>query len=109
MIWLDARLSPRLARWIRENLGHDATALRDKGLRDAEDHVIFQAARSEQVILLTKDKDFADLVERFGPPPQVIWLRCGNTSEARLKEILSNHLEDALAFINAGDALIEIQ
>ena len=39
----------------------------------------------------------------------MIWLRCGNTSEARLKEILSKHLEDALAFIEAGDPLVEIQ
>ena len=109
MIWLDAHLSPRVARWIRENLGHDAEALRDKGLRDAEDETIFRAARADNVILLTKDKDFADLVERHGPPPAVIWLRCGNTSEARLKEILSHHLENALAFIDAGDPLVEIQ
>ena len=65
--------------------------------------------RAKGVILLTKDKDFADLVDRLGPPPTVIWLRCGNTSEVRLKEILSNHLENALAFIGAGDSLVEIQ
>jgi predicted nuclease of predicted toxin-antitoxin system len=109
MIWLDAHLSPRVARWIRETLGHLAEAIRDEGLRDADDETIFQAARAKGVILLTKDKDFADLVDRFGPPPTVIWLRCGNTSEARLKEILFLHLESALAFIAAGDSLVEIQ
>lgn len=109
MIWLDAHLSPRVARWIRESLGHEAEAIRDVGLRDAEDETIFQAARAKGVILLTKDKDFADLVNRLGAPPTVIWLRCGNTSEARLKEIFSNHLLNALGFIAAGDSLVEIQ
>ena len=47
MIWLDAHLSPRIARWIREDLGHDAQALRDVGLRDAEDEEIFDRARED--------------------------------------------------------------
>jgi len=109
MIWLDAHLSPLVAQWIRENLGHDAAPLKNLGLRDAEDEVIFEAARAMGVILLTKDKDFADLVDLLGPPPSVIWLRCGNTSEERLKEILSKNLEVALAYLAAGESLVEIQ
>lgn len=109
MIWLDAHLSPRTARWIREELGHDAQALRDIGLRDAEDEEIFNRARSEDVIILTKDKDFVDLVGRLGPPPSVIWLRCGNTSEAAMKQILSACLNAAIDFITDGDGLVEIQ
>jgi len=71
--------------------------------------VIFERARVADVVVLTKDKDFVDLVSRLGSPPSVIWLRCGNTSEAELKQILSNHLEDALGFISRGEALVEIQ
>ena len=109
MIWLDAHLSPRLAGWIRESLGYDAVPIRDLGLRDAEDTEIFSRAREAQVILLTKDKDFAEMVVRLGSPPVVIWLRCGNTSEEHLKTILSAHLPDALQFIEAGEDLIEIR
>jgi len=58
---------------------------------------------------LTKDKDFVDLVARLGPPPSVIWLRCGNTSEARLKQILTDHLDEALGFLAAGEHLVEVQ
>jgi predicted nuclease of predicted toxin-antitoxin system len=75
MIWLDAHLSPRVARWIRESLGHDARALREIGLRDAEDQVIFDRGKKDDVIILTKDKDFVDLAVRLGSPPAVIWLR----------------------------------
>jgi len=109
MIWLDAHLSPRVAQWIKEVLGHDAAPVRDLGLRDAEDEVIFDRAREARAILLTKDKDFADLVIRLGCPPHVIWLRCGNASEERLKEILGLHLAQAMAYIQAGECLVEIQ
>jgi len=109
MIWLDAHLSPRVAHWIQESLGHDARALRDIGLRDAEDEEVFERGRQDGAVILTKDKDFVDLVGRLGSPPAIIWLRCGNTSEAMLQQILADHLEDALGFIAAGDALVEIQ
>ena len=109
MIWLDAHLSPRVARWIEETLGQQAEALRDKGLREAEDETIFDKARLEQAIVLTKDKDFADLAKRLGAPPAVIWLRCGNTSEENLKHLLENHPQEALNYIHGGEPLVEIR
>ena len=54
--------------------------LRDLGLRDAEDEEIFQAAKAAGAVVLTKDADFRHLLDRFGPPPQVLWLTRGNTS-----------------------------
>jgi predicted nuclease of predicted toxin-antitoxin system len=109
MIWLDAHLSPRVATWLQEDRGQEARALRELGLRDSEDEEIFLRARDANVVLLTKDKDFSDLVTRLGPPPSVIWLRCGNTSEHRLKEILRLHLAKALSLIERGEPLVEIQ
>jgi predicted nuclease of predicted toxin-antitoxin system len=109
MIWLDAHLSPRVANWLRDEMEVEAESLRDLGLRDAEDDDIFEKARRDGAIVMTKDRDFADLVTRRGPPPSVIWLRCGNTSETRLKEILTLHLEQSLDFIRQGEALVEIQ
>ncbi len=35
-----------------------ALALRDLGLRDAEDTEIFEAAKAQRVIFMTKDSDF---------------------------------------------------
>lgn len=88
-IWSDAHLSPVIASWIRQNFPFDAIALRDIGLRDAEDEEIFVAAKSAGVVVMTKDSDFLDLLDRFGPPRQVLWLTCGNTSNPHLKQILS--------------------
>jgi predicted nuclease of predicted toxin-antitoxin system len=107
-IWIDAHLSPAIATWIASTFGIPALALRDIGLRDAEDPEIFEAAKAQEVIFMTKDSDFVDLVERFGAPPQIIWLTCGNTSNIRLREILSATLLKALEILRAGEVLVEI-
>jgi len=88
-IWVDAQFSPALARWLAEELRIEATALKDLGLRDGEDAEIFFAARSAGAMVLTKDRDFVDLVRMHGAPPQVIWITCGNTSNVHLQKILA--------------------
>jgi predicted nuclease of predicted toxin-antitoxin system len=93
---------------ISNTLGIDAIALRDLGLRDAEDTEIFDAAKVRQAIVMTKDSDFVDLVERLGSPPQIIWLTCGNTSNARLRHILSEMLPQALEILKSVEVLVEI-
>jgi predicted nuclease of predicted toxin-antitoxin system len=107
-IWIDAQLSPAIAAWLRSTFGMDAVAVRDLGLREATDEQVFAAARRANAVVMTKDSDFVLLLERLGPPPQVIWLRCGNTSNARLKEILTSTLPKALELLNVGERLVEI-
>ncbi|PZO57655.1 MAG: hypothetical protein DCF15_06625 [Phormidesmis priestleyi] len=107
-IWVDAHLSPGISVWIYNTLRIEAIALRDLGLRDAEDTEIFESAKTQQAIVMTKDSDFVDLVERLGSPPQIIWLTCGNTSNARLRYILIKTLPRALELLASGEALVEI-
>lgn len=57
---------------------------------------------------MTKDSDFVELINRYGPPPQVIWLTFGNTSNARLKEILEKTIVQAINLLNSGESLVEI-
>ncbi len=108
IIWIDAQMSPAIAAWIRSNFGVSAVAVRDLELREATDQEIFSAAKRANVVVMTKDSDFALMLERFGPPPQVIWLRCGNTSNARLREILTSTLPKALDLLGSGEKLVEI-
>ena len=69
---------------------------------------IFAAARVADVVVMTKDSDFVDLLQRHGPPPQIIWLRSGNTSNARLKVLLTQALPAVLPMLDAGEPLVEI-
>jgi len=108
-IWLDAHLAPSLATWLTSTIDEvEASAVRDLGLHHAEDAEIFDAARTAQAVVMTKNGDFAGLVERRGPPPQVIWIRCGNTSRARMREILTARLSEVLDLIRRGEPLVEI-
>ena len=77
--------------------------------RDAEDPEIFEAAKVQDAIVMTKDSDFVDLANRFGAPPKIIWLRCGNTTNSQLKEILNATLLDSLELLNSGEVLVEVR
>lgn len=107
-IWVDAQLPPAVAGWLREHFGVDAAALRDLGLRDAEDEEIFGAARSATAVVMTKDSDFVTLLDRLDSPPPIIWITCGNTSNARLRQLLSAALPNAIELIESGERLVEI-
>ena len=108
IIWIDAQLSPALAPWLAEEFGIQAFSARHLGLVPAKDREIFEAARNANAVVLSKDADFVLWLERAGPPPQVLWLRCGNTSNAHLKNLLRNVLPAALDMIRAGEPLVEI-
>ncbi len=107
-IWLDNHLSPSLALWIGDTFGEPCVQVRDLGMARAADLEIFSAARRDATVLISKDRDFAELVARLGPPPGIILLSCGNTSTAYLREILRVALGDALALIRHGEPLVEI-
>jgi predicted nuclease of predicted toxin-antitoxin system len=107
-IWIDAQLSPALAKWVAANFSVEAYAVRDLGLRQAIDSVIFMAARGASAVVMSKDSDFVNLLDQHGPPPQVIWVTCGNTSNARMKEILLQKLQPALRLLDMGEQLVEI-
>ena len=107
-LWLDAQLSPEMAQWVTERFGYEAVAIRDLGLRDASDVEIFKAAKQADIILVTKDSDFSQLMQRLGVPPKVIWLRCGNTSNRRLRRLFEQSLREAVALLEQGETLVEI-
>ena len=107
-IWIDAQLSPAIAGWIESNFNVRAFALRDLGLRDAEDEEIFLEAQKADAIVMTKDSDFVSLLDRFGSPPKIIWLTCGNTSNSNLKIILSKTIQDAIDLLDNGEEIVEI-
>jgi predicted nuclease of predicted toxin-antitoxin system len=108
IIWLDNHLSPALAQWIATSFGHTCLVVRDMGLSRAPDTQIFDNARAAGAILITKDADFAELVDRRGAPPAIVLLTCGNTSTTHLKILLADRLPAALALVEQGERLVEI-
>ncbi len=105
--WVDAQISPQFALWLSARFNVPAFALRELGLRDATDRAIFDAARAAEqpVVVITKDRDFSELVLRHRTPPQVLWVTCGNTSNVHLHTIFEQLFPQALALLHAGDPL----
>ena len=107
-IWIDAQLSPKVAAFIRANFNIEAVAVRDVGLRDASDEEIFVAAREANAVVMTKDADFRSLLAQLGPPPSVIWVRCGNSSNSVLCALLLRQLPSVLTKHEAGSEIEQI-
>ena len=70
--------------------------------------IFLEPAREANAVILTKDKDFAMLLQHFGVPPRIIWLTCGNTSNAALKVLLSGALIEAVGLLEARESIVEL-
>lgn len=106
--WVDAQLPPALAKWLSETYDIEAFSLRDLGLRDAADGEIFESARQEGIVVISKDSDFVDLVSRHGVPPQLLWVTCGNVTNKGLQRVFGKTFLDALNALTDGQPIIEI-
>jgi predicted nuclease of predicted toxin-antitoxin system len=107
-IWVDAQLPPGIADWISERFDVEARAVRTLFLKDSSDLALFGAALARDAIILTKGRDFWELSKQRSPVPRIIWLRFGNTTNRRLKEILALSLSAALARLDAGERIVQI-
>ena len=107
-IWLDAQISPVLARWLETRFDIQAQAVRDVGHHGSEDVEIFAAAKAADAVVMTKDSDFVRMVETRGAPPHVIWITCGNTSNQHLMSVLDRVFDEALRLIDRGEPVVEI-
>ena len=105
---VDAQLPPVLARALRE-AGYDVQAVRELGLREAEDDAIWDYALANQAVIVTKDQDFADRLLSSRTVPIIVWLRIGNTSNRALLTWLLPLWPDILSRIQSGDKLIEVR
>ena len=106
---MDAQLSPAIVAWINRTFDDiEAESVRSLGLRDATDVEIFEKEKMEDVIVLSKDDDFIQLIEHRGTPPKLIWITCGNTSNAKMREILSKTLLKAKELLESDESIVEI-
>jgi len=106
--WVDAQLPPSLALWLSETFQVEAVSLRDIGLRDSKDREIFDSAKLQNVVIISKDSDFVDLITRLGSPPQLLWITCGNVTNRKLREHFLSSFPKALQMLKNGESIVEI-
>ena len=86
----DQNLSPQLTHLVSD-LYQGSIHVREIGLREAEDSAIWEYAKQNGFIIISKDSDFQARSLLYGSPPKFIWLRVGNCSVRSIVELLRKH------------------
>jgi len=82
---IDAQISPAIAAWINRTFDDiQAISARSVELQYAKDSVIYSYAKDNGYVIMSKDDDFLNQLEKFGSPPALIWITSGNTSNERI-------------------------
>jgi predicted nuclease of predicted toxin-antitoxin system len=103
---IDQQLPANLAVWFDRN-GHPAVHVRDLGMREASDQLIWLYAAEHDAIIVTKDEDFAIMRARADEGPQVVWLRIGNATNRALHAHLDEVWPNVLRWLEAGEPIVE--
>ena len=99
----DQNLAPRLARQLGD-LFPGSAHVQSLRLDRALDVLLWDFARENDFLIVTKDVDFSDRSALLGFPPKVIWIRLGNCTTTDIESALRAHLEDLEAFHKDGSA-----
>ena len=87
---LDENLSRRIVPFLQQAFpGSTQVAL--LGLYSASDQDIWNRAKSDGYVVVTRDADFQELSLVWGSPPQVVRLRTPNLNRASVLEMLLDH------------------
>ena len=105
---VDAQLPPALARWI-VGRGHQATHVFELGLQTADDPVVWERARKENAVIISKDQDFVDRWLLSERPVALVWIRKGNCSNRALLAWLELLWPDTLTRLEQGEQFIELR
>ena len=93
----DQNLAPRLVHNLAD-IYPDSVHVREMGLRDADDSVIWEYAKLHSFTIVSKDSDFQQRSLLYGHPPKFIWLRVGNCPVKTIEDLLRKHALAILAF-----------
>jgi predicted nuclease of predicted toxin-antitoxin system len=83
----DENVSPSLVGLLRSEYP-DSAHVRDVHLRGASDRRIWEHARDNGFVIVSKDDDFRQRSLLEGAPPKVVWLQVGNAGTARIADLL---------------------
>lgn len=105
---LDENLSRRLLPFLQHDYpGSDQVVL--LGMASASDREVWQKAKDDGYVILTRDADFQELSLVWGQPPKVIRLKTLNQSRAATLKILIENKHVITESLTARDmASIEI-
>jgi len=103
-IWLDVHLSPAIAKWMHEYTGFTVKSAYALKFYSFDDFEIYKKAKSKgNVILISKDSDFNELISRLGSPPKLIFLKIGNCDNNVLWNFMKKNILQTLQLLISSD------
>jgi len=94
---LDENLSDRIIHKIVD-LYPDSNHVKTLGLINTDDVVIWEYAKANDFVIVSKDSDFHQRSLLYGHPPKFIYLRVGNCPTSKITQILRDNLGTIIRF-----------
>jgi predicted nuclease of predicted toxin-antitoxin system len=98
----DENLSHKLA-WLLEDIFPNSIHVREVGLEAADDPLVWEYAKDNGFILVSKDADMHQRSFLFGHPPKVVWIRLGNCSTSDVEKLLRLNVATINVFFDDPD------
>jgi predicted nuclease of predicted toxin-antitoxin system len=94
---LDENLSDRIIHRIVD-LYPDSEHVKRLGLINADDAMIWEYAKANDFVIVSKDSDFHQRSLLYGHPPKFIYLRVGHCPTSKITQILRDNLNTIIQF-----------
>ncbi|MEY2859214.1 MAG: hypothetical protein RLZZ74_3527 [Cyanobacteriota bacterium] len=94
---LDENLSDRIIHRIIDLYPH-SEHVKTLRLINTDDAVIWEYAKTNGFVIVSKDSDFHQRSLLYGHPPKFIYLRVGNCPTPKITQILRDNLDTIIQF-----------
>ena len=102
---LDENLSPKLSALLADCYP-GSSQIELLGLRGASDSAVWDYAKRNGFVLVSKDNDFRQRSFQHGAPPKVVWLSVGNASTATIYQLLRQSQAQIERFVEQPEAAL---
>jgi predicted nuclease of predicted toxin-antitoxin system len=99
----DENLSHQLVRLLGDIFPR-SVHVRDVGLKSADDPLVWQYAKENHLIIVSKDSDLHQRSFVLGHPPKLVWVRLGNCSTSEVEILLRRHFSAIITFHEDAEA-----
>ncbi len=96
---LDENLSDRIIHRIVD-LYPNSEHVKTLGLINTDDAIIWEYAKTNGFVIVSKDSDFYQRSLLYGHPPKFIYLRIGNSPTSKIVQILRDNSDTIIQFEN---------
>jgi predicted nuclease of predicted toxin-antitoxin system len=94
---LDENISDRIILKIID-LYTESEHVKTLGLVNTDDGIIWEYAKTNNFVIVSKDADFHQRSLLYGHPPKLIYLRIGNSPTKKVVQILRDNFDTIMQF-----------